>query len=391
MSLLLPLKCGLDAGLIVLACVFALVSAPAAAHKASDAYLTIRAEATADDGRYKGQWDIALRDLDAAIAIDGNGDRKLTWGEVREARQRIEGYAYDQLEIAATANCTLTPEDLLIDRHSDGHYAVLRFAMSCSQATDAARIDYRLMQGVDSTHRGLLQWIDVGGAVQSAVLIPGEPRDISLLRPSRWSQFKQYLWDGAYHIWIGYDHVLFLISLLLPAVLIRRHRRWVPAESGRSVVLKVAGIVTAFTVAHSITLTLAALGIVQLPSRLVESVIALSVILAAINNIRPLVTERTWAFAFGFGLLHGFGFAGALADLGLPRDALALCLLAFNLGVELGQLCIVAVLLPIAFVFRRSAFYRRGVLVVGSLLIALLALLWLIERVFDMQILPTFG
>lgn len=390
MSRLVSCRRMLAAPLILLSCMFAFVAMPALAHKASDAYLTIQADAVSD-GSFQGQWDIALRDLDAAIAIDRNGDRKLTWGEIRAARSSIERYAFDRLAISANASCSLTPNDLLIDRHSDGQYAVLRFTMSCPEAGDGARIDYRLMQGVDSTHRGLLQWIDAGGAVQSAVLIPGEPREISLLQPSRWSQFKQYLWDGAHHIWIGYDHMLFLISLLLPAVLIRRRREWLPAESGRSVALKVAGIVTAFTLAHSITLTLAALGLLQLPSRLVESAIAFSVILAAINNIKPLVTERTWAFAFAFGLLHGFGFAGALADLGLPRDALALCLLAFNLGVEFGQLCVVAVLLPIAFLLRRSAFYRRGVLVAGSLLIALLALLWLIERVFDLSILPTIG
>ena len=380
----------LHAMLVVIGCACALAMPPALAHKASDAYLTIRADATADGG-YQGQWDIALRDLDAAIAIDGNGDRKLTWGEIRNARPRIENYAFSRLQIATASSCTLTPNDLLIDRHSDGHYAVLRFAMTCPQAADTARIDYRLMQGIDSTHRGLLQWVGAGGAVQSAVMIPGEARNISLLQPSRWSQFKQYAWDGAHHIWIGYDHMLFLISLLLPAVLIRRRRNWIAAESGKAVALKVAGIVTAFTLAHSITLTLAALGFVQLPSRLVESAIALSVILAAINNVKPLVTDRTWAFAFGFGLLHGFGFASALADLGLPRDALALCLLAFNLGVEFGQMCVVAVLLPIAFLLRRSAFYRRVILVPGSLLIALLAFLWLIERVFDMRILPTLG
>ena len=380
----------LHAALVVISLACALATPAALAHKASDAYLTIRADATADGG-YQGQWDIALRDLDAAIAIDGNGDRSLTWGEIRAARTRIERYALERLNVATSANCTLTPNDLLIDRHSDGHYAVLRFAMSCPPATDSARIDYRLMQGIDSTHRGLLQWVGTGGAVQSAVLIPGEARDISLLQSSRWSQFKQYAWDGAHHIWIGYDHMLFLISLLLPAVLLRRRRDWIAAESGKAVALKVAGIVTAFTLAHSITLTLAALGFVQLPSRLVESAIALSVILAAINNVKPLVTDRTWAFAFGFGLLHGFGFASALADLGLPRDALALCLLAFNLGVEFGQLCVVAVLLPIAFLLRRSAFYRRVVLVPGSLLIALLAFLWLIERVFDLRILPTLG
>ncbi|MEO6075628.1 MAG: hypothetical protein ABIP56_02375, partial [Dokdonella sp.] len=195
MSRLLVSTRWLNLALIMVAGMFVLAAMPALAHKASDAYLTIRADSSAK-GSYQGQWDIALRDLDAAIAIDGNGDRKLTWGEIRTARPRIERYAFDRLAITATTPCSLTPNDLLIDRHSDGHYAVLRFAMSCPQAADSARIDYRLMQGIDSTHRGLLQWVDAGGAVQSAVLIPGEPRDISLLQPSRWSQFKQYLWDG---------------------------------------------------------------------------------------------------------------------------------------------------------------------------------------------------
>ena len=147
-------------------------------------------------------------------------------------------------------------------------------------------------------------------------------------------------------------------------------------------------IVTAFTVAHSITLSLAVLGLVTLPSRLVESAIAASVVAAALNNIWPLVRGRRWMVAFLFGLVHGFGFASVLADLGLPQGALAVALLGFNVGVELGQLAIVAVFLPLAYALRRSWFYRRAVLVGGSLLIALLAAVWLVERVFELKLLP---
>ena len=156
----------------------------------------------------------------------------------------------------------------------------------------------------------------------------------------------------------------------------------------RDAVKDVLKIVTAFTVAHSITLSLAALGLVELPSRLVESAIAVSVILAALNNLRPLVLGRLWMVAFGFGLLHGFGFASALAGLGLPRDALALALVGFNLGVEAGQLAIVLVFLPVAFALRHSSLYRRQVMFGGSLLIALLASIWFIERAFEMRLLP---
>ena len=148
-------------------------------------------------------------------------------------------------------------------------------------------------------------------------------------------------------------------------------------------------MVTAFTVAHSITLSLAALGVLSLPSRLVASTIAASVVLAALNNLRPLVLGRRWLVAFCFGLIHGFGFASVLADLGLPQDALLLALVGFNLGVEVGQLCIVIAFLPLAFLARGSLLYRRGVMIGGSALITLIAAVWFIERAFDLKLITT--
>jgi hypothetical protein len=147
-------------------------------------------------------------------------------------------------------------------------------------------------------------------------------------------------------------------------------------------------IVTAFTLAHSITLTLATLGVISLPSRWVESIIAASVVIAALNNIYPLFRERRWMMAFLFGLIHGFGFATVLSDLGLPKSALALALVGFNVGVEAGQLAIVAAFLPVAFYLRHTMLYRKVILLGGSALIALLASAWLVERAFNMKFLP---
>ena len=149
---------------------------------------------------------------------------------------------------------------------------------------------------------------------------------------------------------------------------------------------EVLWVVTAFTVAHSITLTLAALQIVALPSRLVESAIAASVVLAAANNLWPLVERRRWLVAFGFGLIHGFGFASVLTELGLPKDALVLSLLGFNLGVEAGQLAIVAAFLPLAYLLRNTTLYLKGVFVGGSCLTLLVALVWLVERAFNLKL-----
>lgn len=256
-----------------------------------------------------------------------------------------------------------------------------------------------------------------------------------------------FIAEGVHHILIGTDHVLFLLALLLPAVLVRRQpgtgwpgggwrqagatpatltlgnphggaaqavvalpigasaatatlapswpardpapatSPWQAAPALRPALLDVVRVVSAFTLAHSITLALAVLDVLDPPSRWVESIIAASVVFAAMNNIRPLVGEGRWRLTFVFGLVHGFGFAGALKDLGLDGAHLATSLLGFNLGVELGQLVIVALFLPLAWQLRQSRFYQRGLLVGGSALIALLAGLWLVERAFDLRLL----
>ena len=221
----------------------------------------------------------------------------------------------------------------------------------------------------------------------TAVLSP----DTGVLRleaglTSRWSQFTQYVVEGIGHISIGLDHILFLMSLLLPSVLVIRASKWQGADTFSQSLREVLSLVTAFTVAHSITLTLAAFQFVELPTRLVESAIAASVVLSAANNLVPVVQRRRWLVAFCFGLIHGFGFATVLTELGLPRDALILSLLGFNLGVEAGQLSIAAVFLPVAYLLRNTLLYRKAVFVGGSWLTLLVALVWLIERAFNMKL-----
>ncbi len=363
-----------------------LFAAAASAHKPSDSYLTLER----NGADVHGQWDIALRDLDAAITLDVNGDGDITWGEVRAKDAAIRDYALSRLTlVSAGVRCPLQAADILIDEHSDGAYAVVRLAARCPKPDRLLAVDYRLLFDVDPTHRGLLQYIE-GGHSRSAIFAAGTPMQ-TLGANTAWQQLAAYVHEGVWHIWLGFDHILFLLSLLLPAVLSRRDGVWRPAESFRAAFWDVARIVTAFTVAHSITLTLAALQIVALPSRWVESAIALSVVLAAVNNVFPLVASGRWLAAFAFGLIHGFGFAGALRDLGLPSGSLALSLFGFNVGVELGQLAIVAVFLPAAFRLRGTWTYRRVVLAGGSALIATIAGIWLVERAFNVAILPAIA
>ena len=361
----------------------ALLPAPASAHKPSDSYLSI----AVSESRIDGQWDIALRDLEHAIGVDGNGDGQITWGELKARHDDIAAYALSRLRInAGGSNCAVAPLAQLVDDHSDGAYAVLRFAGDCGRITGDIEIAYSLFFDLDPQHRGLLQ-LTHGGNTQTAIFSPNdklrrfEPGQADLL-----VQGLDYLVEGVWHIWIGFDHVLFLLTLLLPAVFLRRARSWQPVADFPAAFGQVFRIVTAFTVAHSITLSLAVLGAVDLPSRLVESAIAASVVVAALNNIYPLVTRRLWLVAFVFGLIHGFGFASVLGDLGLPSSALALALFAFNAGVELGQLAIVAVFLPLAFWLREWRFYPRLGLQLGSALVAAVAGAWLAERALDVTL-----
>ena len=356
------------------------------AHKPSDSYLTLRA--TAGIGDIAVRWDIALRDLDYVLQLDRDGNGELSWGEVRQRGDEITRLATSRLSLeSADQSCTwVTASPLMLDKHSDGTYAVLSLTAQCASLSSAVKARYSLLFDVDPTHRGLVQWVAPGTENAQALIFGTESAEQSLgLQPAgSWQTLRQYLLDGVWHIWIGYDHILFLLALLLPAVLLRREGQWLPAPRLGGAVTEVVKVVTAFTLAHSITLSLAALGVVTLPSRLVESAIAASVVLAALNNLRGTIEGRRWVLAFGFGLIHGFGFASVLADLGLPQNALVLALVGFNVGVELGQLAIVAVFLPVAFWLRPTRFYRVGIMQGGSLLVAALAAWWLVQRLFDL-------
>jgi HupE / UreJ protein len=360
--------------------------APVYAHKPSDSYLTLNVAGNTIDG----QWDIALRDLDYALGLDGDEDGDITWGEVKAKRAQIAAYALAHLRLgAARATCPARVSALLIDDHSDGAYAVLLFTAACSSAPHGLAVGYRLFFDLDPQHRGLLR-LESSGATRAGIFSSERPeQSFTLGEASSWEQFCDYVGEGVHHIWTGFDHLLFLLSLLLPAVLTRpplRSAGWQPVESFGAAFLEVVKVVSAFTLAHSITLALAALQVVSLPSRWVESAIALSVVLAAVNNIRPIVYEKRWVIAFGFGLIHGFGFAAVLTDLGLPPGSLLLALLAFNLGVELGQLTIVGVFLPSAYMVRTANLYRSVVVLSGSAAIALIASLWLLQRALNLRI-----
>jgi hypothetical protein len=373
------------------AALFAL-ALPVHAHKSSDSYLQIDAGPASTTVR----WDIALRDLDVELALDADDDGKLTWAEVKAAWPRIEAYALPRLTLGG---CTLRPAGRALERRNDGAYAVLRLDADCV-LSQVPTIGYSLFREVDPTHRGIAK-----------IQLPGQPLVLTMLDPGRAPETATgasaasapadaapahaapsgawgFLREGVHHILTGYDHVLFLLCLLLPSVMRRSPQGWQPVGKLSEAIWPVVGIVSAFTVAHSITLGLAALKIVSLPSAVIEPAIAVTIILAALDNVWPIFPVRRVVVTFLFGLIHGFGFAGVLAELNLPTADFAWALLQFNVGLELGQLMIVVGVTALLFALRQWPRYRPLVIRGGSFAALVIGLLWLIERTANVSILP---
>jgi hypothetical protein len=348
-----------------------------AAHQLSTSYIIAEID---DTGRINGEWQLSLADLELAVGLDLNANGELTWGEVKSRQAEIASYLAENLLLnrdKLTCNLHFDLVERLQD-HANEAFAVTDFSGQCA-ISGPLNIKYSAIFALDSSHEMVLNIGD--GSNMHSFVLDDNTRKITIdLREGSWqTTFKQFVYQGIIHIWIGIDHILFLLALLLPAVLERKNKQWQAITSVKVILTNTVWIISAFTLAHSLTLTATALGWLSPSSRWVELGIALSVLFAALNNIWPLVLRLAW-LTFAFGLLHGMGFAGVLGELGLPADQQFLSILAFNLGVEIGQLAILAILLPVLILLRKSKFYSKGVMPVGSLLIALMAVQWSIER-----------
>ena len=272
----------------------------------------------------------------------------------------------------------------------EGSYAQYIYSTPEGTIPQIVKITNSLFLEVSRFHRSLVciernrQTGQVfAGEFTALIFGPHNPvQELDLTNIELLLQPRDFIWQGVLHIWIGIDHILFLLSLLLPAVLVLNESKWLPVEDFKQSFWNVIKIVTIFTVAHSISLSLAVLGFIQLPSRFVESVIALSIILVVVNTLIPKIHLNTWLVIFGFGLFHGLGFASVMGELPFRLVNLIKVMIGFNVGVELGQLAIVAAVFPVIFLLRKKKFYVPVVLRGGSLLMGCIALFWFIERAF---------
>ena len=325
-----------------------------------------------------GRWDISLRDLEDAVGLDADGDAAVSWGEVVARRDEIVAYAQPRLRVTAdSVACPLAAQLGGVDEHGGAAFAVLELAGHCAAQPRQVRLDYGLLFEVDRAHRGIVSVRSAAGASSAVVSADSPVLELELASLSSWSALRRFIAEGVRHILEGYDHLAFVSLLLLPIVLGRGRG---PRASARSAAVEIVRVVTAFTAAHSLTLALAALGYVPIPTRIVEVAIAASVLLAAVLNLVPNAPRVGAKLAFGFGLVHGFGFANGLGDLAGGDSALLASLAGFNLGVELGQLAVVAGLMPLLLLARRFAASRFAVNALGSTACAVLAIVWLAER-----------
>lgn len=352
-------------------------SITASAHQLSTAYLQLTLDNT---GQLAGEWQVRLYDLELAIGVDEDGNGKLSWQELQGRAEVVNRYLTSQLHIQRDKQpCVLAlNKDWKIDSHFNEAYLLLPVRAQCALAGKIA-VDYTAFFEQDAEHKLLLSLRNT--ALTSNRVLSDSQRGIvwDTQAGDVWKTFVEFVYQGMVHIWIGLDHILFLFSLLLTCVLLRVKNEWQPQQDIKRILINTTWMVTTFTLAHSITLSMTALGMIQLSSRWVEVGIAISVVLVALNNVFPLVLRVGW-LTFGFGLLHGMGFAGVLGELGLPADQQWLTILAFNLGVEIGQMAIVFVLLPLLILVRNQLWYLRYSLVGTSVVISLVAMQWVIER-----------
>ncbi|MDB5732510.1 MAG: hypothetical protein JWQ03_2405, partial [Variovorax sp.] len=330
----------------------------------------------------------------------------------------IRAYALGRLRLQQGRCALAETQPAAVDGRIDGTYLVLRLRAACEPG-EALEVDYRLFREVDPTHRGLLRVDRGNGAAPSLYPLDPAAGPVTIALPAAASPpvpasgtaasgagqaaapgasaspapvaapaaASSFFRDGVHHILIGYDHILFLVCLLLPAVLRRQPAGWQPVGRWREAVWPMVGTVTMFTLGHSITLALAGLRLVTISPRVIEPAIALTIILAAVDNLHPVLGGRRRVFTFVFGLIHGFGFAAVLRELDLPPASFATALLQFNLGVEGGQLIIVTLALAVLLALRGWRGYPSIVLRGGSSAATAVAALWFVERVFDLKLL----
>lgn len=356
-ALLCALSCGL------LAC-------PVGAHEINTSYTKIQL----NESSLKLVVSLDEGDLLTGFDIDTNGDGTLLYSEMAAGAAHVFDYVEGRIAVkldGETFALNRRPPQPFLDEEGN-LFLNAGFEASLTEIPNVIELEVLIQERLSEDHRNLLELNVAGLDPIVSVFSNSTPSQKFVLKePGLWRRVTDFTWWGVEHIFIGYDHIMFLLALIV--------------VGGRLGIL--VKIVSAFTVAHSITLILSVLDVVSLPPRLIESGIALSIAYVAAENFWLRRVDHRWVLTFIFGLIHGFGFANVLRELGLPSTGLLASLLAFNVGVEIGQIVIVAILFPLVLWSGRTRYRDRFVRTVSALVL-LFGLGWFVERVFDLSYMP---
>jgi hypothetical protein len=346
------------------------------AHALSTSYLHIEQR---ERGPQSIRWDLSLHDLVWTVFIDADYDGLATWQEVQAARPAITAALLAQLSVKRGGEpCALHVGDFALADHAEQHYLSVAMTADCARE-GLFSVGGPLFLTGDASQRVLLSVIR-GDETLTGVLSPASPAWEAPVQQSAWASFVRFVGEGIWHVAIGYDHVAFVLLLLLPSVLRPVEGQWRGAVGLGQVTRDIVTIITAFTIAHSITLALAVTKTVELPAKPIEIAIAASIALAGALNLVPRLSGWRLPLAFGFGFVHGFGFANALSGIDAGGVSLLPLLGGFNIGVEIAQLGIVAIVLPLIYLARGRRWYSGGVLPLGSCALGAAGLVWVVQR-----------
>lgn len=352
------------------------------AHQSSVSFLQIDAPTAQKNGSMTARWKIAVLDVELAIGLDDDQNDAITWGEIKANAERISNFAKASIKIQQNElDCSMIQKDLMIEALNSGVYIVADLQFSCLNVDPTPMtLIYQPMQNLDSSHKGVINFKMLK---EDRVFVLDQNKFTSKLSNESdqgLASFIRFLLQGIWHIAIGVDHILFLLALLLSSVIHVRNRQLQFNNRLMPIISDVIKIVTVFTVAHSISLIAASMQWIDLPTRFVETTIAVSVALGGFMILFPIQNKYRLMLVFSFGLIHGFGFANVLRDLLVSQQTLMLGTLGFNIGVEIGQLMIVLLALPVFYFGTRYYWYKARFIPITAIAIVFIGAFWAVER-----------
>jgi hypothetical protein len=358
----------------LLACLLAILSfaGEAHAHQTSLSYISV----TEQRGAVTADMKMSFLDLEVAAGIDQDFDGKVTWGEARKSLERVSAYALSKTSLIAGGPCRLSKKAAAPETLNGEGYLALQFDVQCPDRAAPVRVASSMFLEIDPTSRVLVS-SRTGGEMETYVL-GVQDQKAALVTPTadpsgdKKASFLSYFEEGVSHLLGGPDHLLFLLVLIIPAIYAGRSLKTVAAAA----LLPITG----FTLGHALTLTAAASGLIRPPAQIVEILIAVTILLTAIDNVKRFIPGPRSVIAFAFGLIHGFGFASALGALSVSGWQMATALLGFNLGIETGQAVLALAVAPLLLLVRGPAKRFRIMPLGASMLAGAMAIFWIVQR-----------